>query len=120
MKTAINSWVISFMILSMTVNAQTVNLIYTIPYVPSPGDSIKIVSDFSYYGNCSYGMVSLYSYLQDSTIIVIPTYCGYGDSTWCNSIDTFTVGPYPEGSYSLHIEYHQGSICPISGFDATI
>lgn len=100
--------------------AQVVNQVTIIPSNPTATDSIRVISDFSFFGNCTYNLVYLYSYLTDSTIHIFPTYCGYGDSTLCTSIDTFTVGPYPAGNYVVSIEYHQGSICPISGFDAVI
>ncbi len=65
-------------------------------------------------------MVYSYQDLTDTLLHIIPTYCGYWLTTPCNSIDTFTLAPLPVGEYALRIEYHQGSVCPISGFDATI
>ena len=109
-----------FICLSVFTKAQVVNQLQIYPSSPTSSDSIYIVSDFSYYGNCAYGLVSLYTFLTDTTIHIVPTYCGYGDPTLCNSIDTFVVGPYPAGHYAIVIEYHQGSICPLSGFDALI
>ena len=83
--------------------------------------SISIVSDFSYVGECSYGMVySYHDLINDTLLLIMPTYCGYWLTTPCNSIDTFKIGTLPVGNYALRIEYHQGSVCPISGFDATI
>lgn len=104
----------------MQAHSQVVNNLTISPANPTSNDVISVISDFTYFGNCSFGMVYDYSYLNGSTIYILPTYCGYGDTTMCNSIDTFEVGPYPAGNYNLVIEYHQGSICPISGFDATL
>lgn len=112
---------IPFLNFFLTLQAQQVNQISIFPENPAENDSINIVSDFSYVGECSYGMV--YSYqtmIEDTMILIIPTYCGYWLTTPCNSIDTFKIGVFPVGNYTLRIEYHQGSVCPISGFDATI
>ena len=100
--------------------AQVVNQVQIIPANPTAADSIYVVADFSYYGNCPYGLVYNYSWITDSTIHTMPTYCGYGDTTLCNSIDTFSLGIYPQGNYLVTIEFHQGSVCPASGFDAII
>ena len=111
------------MILTLTagvVSAQSLNQITIIPANPTETDTILVISDFSYQGNCAFGMVYIYTTLVDSTILIMPTYCGYWDTTQCNSIDTFKVGPFPAGPYIINIEYHQGSVCPYSGFDATI
>jgi hypothetical protein len=110
----------TFLLSSSLINAQVVNQVTIIPSNPGPTDTISVISDFSYYGNCTYGLVYSYSYLVDTVIHILPTYCGYLDTTLCNTIDTFQVGPFPAGNYSVIIEYHQGSVCPVSGFDATI
>jgi len=106
--------------LATTTIAQVINQIVISPAKPTAIDTISVISNFTYYGNCSYGLVYSNASLTGSTINITPTYCGYGDSTLCNSIDTFKIGPYPIGNYTISIEYHQGSICPISGFDAII
>jgi len=111
---------ITCLVLSTLSLAQVVNSITIIPSNPSTTDTIKIISDFSYFGNCSFGLVSQYTWFTDSTIHVEPTYCGYGATTLCNSIDTFNIGTYPIANYIIRIDYHQGSVCPFSGFDATI
>ena len=98
-------------------NSQTLNQITLIPPYPSNLDTIKVITDFSYLGNCAYGMVSLYTSQVGSNILVVPTYCGYGDSTLCNSIDTLVIDPRPAGNYTISVEFHQGSVCPLSGFD---
>jgi hypothetical protein len=103
-----------------TLSAQSVNSIVISPTHPTENDTISIISDFSYHGNCAFGLVYTYNSLIDSLIFILPTYCGYWDTSLCNSVDTFKVGPYPAGSYPVRIEYHQGSVCPISNFDATI
>jgi hypothetical protein len=103
-----------------TTIAQVVNQIIISPVNPTEIDTIRIISDFSYQGNCAFGLVTYNSYLIDSTILIIPLYCGYLDTTQCNSIDTFQVGPFPSSPYTISIEYHQGSVCPYSGFDANI
>lgn len=100
--------------------AQVVNQITLLPTNPTSMDTLYVITDFSYFGNCSFGLVGYYYYLLDSTIHILPTYCGYGDSTWCTSIDTLTLEPYPANNYIISIEFHQGSICPFSHFDATI
>lgn len=109
-----------FTVLSQGISAQGVNQVTIYPVNPSANDTIYVISDFTYHGNCSFGLVYSYSYLAGSVIYILPTYCGYGDTTLCNSIDTFKTGPFPAGNYTVSIEYHQGSICPASGFDATI
>jgi hypothetical protein len=103
-----------------TISYSQVNQITIYPSNPDADDTISVISDLSYYGNCTFGLVHYYSYLVGSVIHITPTYCGYGDSTFCNSIDTFITGPYPPGNYTISIDYHQGSVCPISGFDAGI
>jgi hypothetical protein len=112
--------VLCLLFFAMHVTAQVVNQVQIIPSNPSAADSIYAVTDFSYYGNCSFGLVYNYVWVTDSTIHAMPTYCGYGDSTLCNSIDTLSLGVYPSGNYIVSIEFHQGSICPASGFDATL
>jgi type IX secretion system substrate protein len=104
---------------TMTVS-QSVNQIIISPSNPTASDTISVISNLSYYGNCSFGLVHYYTYFVNPVIQILPTYCGYGDTTLCNSIDTFKTGPFPTGNYTISIEYHQGSICPISGFDAII
>lgn len=101
---------------------QEVHEIQITPLEPTSADTISVISDFSYYGACEYGLVYSYAYSNDTSIFITPTYCGYflPDSTLCQSIDTFKIGPFPAGTYALRITYHQGSICPISDFDATI
>jgi hypothetical protein len=103
-----------------TSNCQVVNQIKISPSNPKANDTILIISDFSFYGNCSYGLVDYYVDFAGSVINIFPIYCGYGDSTICNSIDTIKIGPFQIGNYDIHIEFHQGSICPISNFDALI
>jgi hypothetical protein len=99
---------------------QTLNQISILPANPTSADSICIITDFTYYGSCTYGMVGVYASQSDTSLHIAPTYCGYGSDTLCNSIDTFKIGPFASGNYTMHIEFHQGSICPFSGFDALI
>jgi hypothetical protein len=101
-------------------SAQTLNQLSIIPSNPDSDDTIRVITDFSYNGNCAYGMTYNYTYVAGDTIIMMPTFCGYWDTTACNSIDTIEAGPFPAGNYYLRIEFHQGSVCPISGFDATL
>lgn len=111
---------IVFTTLSVTSFSQVVNRIRIFPSQPTVNDSISIISDFSYIGTCSFGMVYMFTNIHDSIIELHPTYCGYWDSTSCNSIDTFKIGKFSAGNYKLKIIYHQGSVCPISNFDAVI
>ncbi|HKR03745.1 MAG TPA: T9SS type A sorting domain-containing protein [Bacteroidia bacterium] len=111
---------IALTVLATTTLSQGVNQITISPSNPTANDTITVISNFSYYGNCSFGLVHYYTYFVNPLIQIIPTYCGYGDTNLCNSIDTFKTGPFPGGNYTISIEYHQGSICPLSGFDATI
>lgn len=108
------------LLFSIRAQAQVVNQITLLPVNPSSSDTLYVVTNFSYFGNCSFGLVGYYYYLLDSTIHILPTYCGYGDSTWCTSVDTLKLEPYPANNYIISIEFHQGSICPFSHFDATI
>ncbi len=107
-------------LLKGTLMAQSVNQIDILPANPTATDTILIISDLTYTGNCAFGLVYTYMDTTGSDIRIFPTYCGYWDTTICNSIDTFKIGPFPNGNYTLQIEYHQGSVCPISNFDATI
>jgi len=100
--------------------AQVVNKLTISPSNPTANDTIIVISDLSYFGNCQFGLVFKQDWLAGTTINIIPTYCGYGYTTLCNSIDTFKVGPFPNGNYSISIEYHQGGICPASDFDEII
>ncbi|MBK9636875.1 MAG: T9SS type A sorting domain-containing protein [Bacteroidetes bacterium] len=100
--------------------AQVVNQITIIPSNPTSSDTISVITNFSYYGDCSFGLVGYYYYLQDSTIYILPTYCGYGATTLCTSIDTLKLETFPAENYIISIEFHQGSVCPFSHFDATI
>jgi hypothetical protein len=106
--------------ISIYSHAQVVNQVTMIPANPSSADTISIIANFSYYGACTFGVVGYFYQLQGSTIYIIPTYCGYGATTLCTSTDTFKLETYPSGIYNINIEFHQGSICPFSGFDATI
>lgn len=112
--------VISVIALSTTTVSQVVNQIIISPPNPSANDTISVISNLSYYGNCSFGLVHSYTYLAGSIVQITPTYCGYFDTTLCNVVDTFKIGPFPAGNYTINIEYHQGSVCPVSGFDAII
>ncbi|MBK7966176.1 MAG: T9SS type A sorting domain-containing protein [Bacteroidetes bacterium] len=108
------------LLFSLHAQAQVVNQITILPANPTSTDTLYVVTDFSYFGNCSFSLVGYYYYIQDSTIHVLPTYCGYGDSTLCTSIDTLKLETYPANNYVINIEFHQGSVCPFSHFDATI
>jgi hypothetical protein len=101
-------------------NAQTLNQITILPEHPTAQDTILIISDFSYEGECSYGLVGTHIQPTDTAIYIYPVYCGYGLTSMCNSVDTFKINPLTPGAYRIEIEYHQGSICPISGFDALL
>ncbi|MES2681707.1 MAG: T9SS type A sorting domain-containing protein [Bacteroidota bacterium] len=107
-------------IVTGNVNAQTLNQIIILPANPTPADTITIITNLTYTGNCTYGLAYTYTSVTGSTIQISPTYCGYWDSTACNSTDTFKVGPFANGTYQINMEFHQGSVCPISNFDATI
>lgn len=100
--------------------AQTLNRLYMWPPQPRANDTIYLFSDFSFLGNCNYGLIEFYTSLTDTTLFAMPLFCGYGDSTPCRSIDTLKIAPLAAGRYRLKLEYHQGSICPYSGFDATL
>lgn len=98
---------------------QIVNSITIQPSNPTSDDTIVVVSDFSYNGNCAFGLVTGQIVQTGSFISIYPEYCGYGDSTLCNAVDSFSVGSLPAGNYTLHIEYHQGTVCG-GGFDTII
>lgn len=99
--------------------AQSINQISIYPSHPSSHDTVHLISDFSYYGNCTYGLVSAAVLQNDSVIEIYPEYCGYGASTLCHAVDTFTMGVLGEGNYNIILEYHQGTVCA-GGFDAVI
>jgi hypothetical protein len=116
---------ITFIILSVcaiSVTGQNVNAIHISPSEPTFQDTILVISDFSYSGACAFGLVYSYTYTTDTSVLIAPTFCGHfvPDSVMCQSIDTFKIAPLSAGEYQVNIEYHQGSICPISDFDATI
>lgn len=100
--------------------AQSISQLTISPSNPGPNDSIIVQSSITYSGNCSYGLVSTYSTTIGDTIFIMPIYCGYGLGTICTSQDTFTIQPLNTGNYIIKVEYHQGSICPISNFDVTL
>lgn len=107
-------------IFSLSVSAQTINHISFLPANPTDQDTVQMVIDFSYTGDCNFGMVYCNVFLTNDTILVMPTYCGYNLTTQCNSIDTVSLGSFNPGQYVLQLDIHQGSVCPISGFDAII
>jgi hypothetical protein len=114
---------LTLILLSMlygTTMAQKVNQITIYPTNPKNNDTIYIISDLSYHGNCTYGLLNTNIIIKDSVIHITPFYCGYLDSTLCSSIDTFKIAPLTKGKFSVKIEYHQGSICPVSNFDEII
>ncbi len=108
------------MLISIYSQAQVVNQITIIPSNPTSGDTISVICNFSYNGDCTFGLVGYFYHLQGSTIHILPTYCGYGAPTLCTRFDTFKLETFSPGIYNINIEFHQGSICPFSGFDATI
>lgn len=104
---------------------QGVNNITIQPSNPTATDTVFVISDFSYYGNCSFGLVHYTASQSGSVIDILPEYCGYGLSTLCNAVDTFSVGVLPDGNYTINLEYHQGTVCAgsfdtiIANFDTT-
>ncbi|MBL0341861.1 MAG: hypothetical protein IPP71_13540 [Bacteroidetes bacterium] len=92
--------------------SQVINQLTITPSNPTATDTITVIWDLTYTGNCAFGMVSVYSFVNDSTITIAPTYCGYNDTTVCNTVDTFRIGPFATGNYTIHMEIHQGSVCP--------
>jgi len=104
---------------------QIVNDITIQPSNPTTNDTVFVISDFSYYGNCAVGLVNSQINQSGSVINIYPEYCGFGDSTLCNAIDTFSLGVFPTGNYTVNIEYHQGTVCAgsfdtiIANFDTT-
>ncbi|MGB0887435.1 MAG: T9SS type A sorting domain-containing protein [Vicingaceae bacterium] len=98
---------------------QEVNNITTFPSNPTANDTTFIISDFSYFGNCSAGLINKQINQSDSVINILAEYCGYGDTTLCNAVDTFSLGILPIGNYSVTIEYHQGITC-LGSFDTFI
>ena len=100
--------------------SQTVNQVSMYPLNPSVNDSVFMIVDFSYSGNCSFGMAYHYVNLAADTLFVMPVYCGYGNPTPCAEVDTIPLGIFAAGTYAVRVEFHQGSVCPISGFDATL
>ena len=101
-------------------HSQVINQVIIQPENPTSSDTVRVIIDFSYNGNCSFGLVYTYTNIEGSNIHLYPTYCGYGKKTLCHSVDTLTIDPQTPGDYTIHIEFHQGSICPISDFDALI
>lgn len=108
------------LISSFSAEAQTINQITFLPASPTNNDTVLLKIDFTYQGNCSYGIVSNFVSTAGDTVYAFPTYCGYGDTSVCNRIDTISIGSFNPGNYHFKLEIHQGSICPLSGFDATL
>ena len=104
---------------------QVVNNITIQPSNPTATDTVFVISDFSYYGNCAVGLVNAQINQSGSVINIYPEYCGFGAPTLCNVLDTFSLGVLPIGNYSVNIEYHQGTVCAgsfdtiIANFDTT-
>ena len=104
---------------------QVVNSMTIQPSNPTTNDTVFVISDFSYYGNCAFGLVNSQIDQTGSVINIYPEYCGFGDSTLCNAIDTFSLGVFPAGNYTVNIEYHQGTVCAgsfdtiVANFDTT-
>lgn len=104
---------------------QVVNDITIQPSNPTTNDSIFVISDFSFHGNCAVGLVNSQINQSGSVINIYPEYCGFGDSTLCNAVDTFSLGILPTGNYTVNLEYHQGTVCAgsfdtiIANFDTT-
>ena len=98
---------------------QSINSISIHPTHPTSNDTIFLVSQFTFYGNCSAGMINAPINQSGSTITVSPEYCGYGGFTLCYSTDTIVIGILTSGSYQINIEYHQGTVCGGS-FDTII
>ena len=99
--------------------AQGVNSITILPNNATTDDTILVISNLAYFGNCSAGLVNAPINQFGSIVNIYPEYCGYGDTTLCHAIDTFSLGVLPAGTYTLDIEYHQGTVCG-GGFDAII
>jgi hypothetical protein len=118
MKNILNILLILFIGTQMSYG-QIVNSASLHPNSPTSTDTILVISDFSYFGNCTVGLVNYTTNQTNFVIDIHPEYCGYGDSTWCNVIDTFSLGVLPVGNYTINIEYHQGTVCGGS-FDTII
>ena len=116
---------IAFLFFVHTTFGQVVNDIIIEPSNPIANDTIFVVSDFSYNGNCAAGIVNSQINQSGSVINIYPEYCGFGDSTLCNAVDTFYLGVLPFGNHTINIEYHQGTVCAgnfdtiIANFDTT-
>lgn len=96
---------------STNILGQTVNSINILPSNATSTHDISVVSDFSYFGNCNVGLVNYLASEFNFVINIYPEYCGYGDTTLCNSIDTFSIGVLPAGTYTVNLEYSQGTVC---------
>ena len=112
--------ILILIIIASNFYCQGVNQITIFPVNPTQNDTIYISSDFTYYGNCSAGLVQIETIQNGSNIQILPVYCGFYDTTLCNSIDTFKIEPLLSGNYQINVEYHQGSICPASAFDTIL
>jgi len=110
-----------FLLLSLFQVHSQVGQVTVVPSNPSPSDTILVITNLTYSGNCTYGMVGSYTSTTGNTVFIMPTYCGYGShTTTCNETDTIKINPLSLGHYTFHIEFHQGSVCPLSGFDITL
>ena len=98
---------------------QVINDITIQPTNPTANDSLVVISDFSYFGNCAVGSVDYQLSQSGSVITIYPEYCGFGEATACQAVDTFSLGLLANGMYTLNIEYHQGTVCGGS-FDTII
>jgi hypothetical protein len=91
--------------------AQGVNSVSILPNNPTSSDTIYVVSNFTYYGDCATGLLNYGTIYQGNNIIILPEYCGPQMTVPCTAIDTFYLGVLPAGNYSIELEYHYGNIC---------
>lgn len=102
---------LSILLSSLASFAQGVNSVSILPSNPTSTDTVYVASNFTYYGDCSAGLVHYDTLFLGSTIQILPEYCGTGMTVPCTAIDTFCLGVLPAGSYSIELEYHYGTVC---------
>ena len=62
--------------IAATASSQVINKIIIGPSNPTEHDTISVISNFTFYGNCSFGLVDYSVHLIGSTIQIAPFYIG--------------------------------------------
>jgi len=107
---------LTFLILNITLWAQSIDSIKILPANPTTNNTIKVVA-YTTFANTPCYLASSSINIIDSTITVYASHQN-DSSMWpafCNSIDTLTIGQLSAGTYELH--YHLADTAPPTTYD---